>query len=40
LAACVPESQFLEHEGAVSSFDVEEGGYLVVSGDHDGEPSQ
>lgn len=34
--ACVPEGQFLEHDGAVLSLDVEQNGYLVVSGEEDG----
>lgn len=34
--ACVPEGQFLEHEGAILSLDVQEGGYLAVSGEEDG----
>eukprot|EP00250_Pteridium_aquilinum_P011894 c20373_g1_i2 orf=431-2884(-) len=34
--ACIPEDQFLEHEGAVLSLDVQEGDSLVVSGEEDG----
>ncbi|MCO5581870.1 hypothetical protein L7F22_035759 [Adiantum nelumboides] len=34
-AACIPDLQFLEHEGAVLSLDVQENN-IVVSGDEDG----
>lgn len=34
--ACIPEDQFLEHEGAVLALDVQEGGSFVVSGEEDG----